>query len=564
MAIDIAEEVAALIRETNRVERESEKLYLELGRLFPQLSAEMGKSGDAAELSIKSLGELESMGREVDGRSFVAEAKTFFQSLYSRDSAFLAKVTEGIERLSSLDQVISKVRADSEEMEIISLNAMTFALKSGAAGKAFSVITDELKRISGTTIALSEGVTASGRILLESFARLRSSLSEMDEFQRGFFHSLYESIGKGYDEIESGLSSASAFFSSLLAESRRVREPVLAVMGEIQLQDIVRQSLQHVAISLSEARSAAESGEGRVPAFIAAVAELSAELVADIARKIGTSASAFGTDMDAIRDLVESCERRRSDFLASGEGAFAKIDSDSFSRGSSRYLELKREVLTMASSLASQVKGLDDSFKGLAALLTRFQNIVVASRIEVAKTRALDGVATTVRGMVELTGRIEADVEAAMGMTKEFIKLSQGAVGDFASSEAADGARLVSVLEVLGAGIKRLQSRRDTIHEAVSSFELYTSGFIALVERARGDVSSLRALEEGLGAVGKSLRFLEESLRSGLGPDEIEPEPERMQRMVERFTIFTHKKAAADIGNFDVEEGTESGEVTLF
>jgi len=564
MPIDIVNGVSALIAETNRVERESETLYLELGRLFPQLSSEMGRSADIAELSIKSLGELETIGKDVNGRSFIEESKAFFQSLYARDSSFLAKVTESIKRLASLDEVIGRVRADSEEMEIISLNAMTFALKSGAAGKAFSVITDELKRISGTTISLSEGVTASGRSLLEAFARLRNSLSELDEFQRGFFHSLYESIGKGYEEIETGLSSASAFFSSLLSEARRVREPVLRVMGEVQLQDIVRQSLQHVAISLSEAESAADSGDARSEAFIAAVAELCQELIGDIAGKMETSASAFGVNMDAIRELVGSCERRRSDFLSSGESAFKKIDSESFTRGSARYLELKRDVLSMASSMSTQVKGLDESFKGLASLLTRFQNIVVASRIEVAKTRALAGVSTTVGGMVELTGRIEADVESAMGMTKEFIKLSREAADEFSSSEAADNERLLSVLAVLDGGIKSLQERRDTIHGAVASFALYTADFIRLVERARENMKGLRSLEEGLAAVGRRLDSLKDSLREGLRPDEIEPEPERMRRMVERFTIFTHKKAAADIGNFDVEEGTQAGEVTLF
>jgi hypothetical protein len=37
-----------------------------------------------------------------------------------------------------------------------------------------------------------------------------------------------------------------------------------------------------------------------------------------------------------------------------------------------------------------------------------------------------------------------------------------------------------------------------------------------------------------------------------------------MRRMVEQFTIFTHKKAAGDIGRFAVEEGREAGEVTIF
>ena len=67
----------------------------------------------------------------------------------------------------------------------------------------------------------------------------------------------------------------------------------------------------------------------------------------------------------------------------------------------------------MASRLTDHVAALDGSFKSLAELLSRFQNIVVASRIEVAKTKALAGVATTVGGMITLTGRIETDVGAA-------------------------------------------------------------------------------------------------------------------------------------------------------
>jgi hypothetical protein len=569
MPIDVAAEVSDLILETNRVERDSEAIYLEMGRLFPMLAAEMERSAEAAELSLRGLAELESVGKRLGGRVFIEESKAFFQSLYAHDASFLAKITESIQRLASLEGLLGRVRADSEEMEIISLNAMTFALKSGTAGKAFSVITDELKRISGMTIGISERVTAAGRTLLEFFGRLRAALSELDAFQRSFFYSLYESIGKGYDDIEAGLSSATVFFSSLLDEARRVRGPVLEGMNEVQLQDIVRQSLEHVAISLAEARRASDSVgrdsvESRTAAFIAAVAELSEELIEDIAGKIGSSAAAFGSDMDAISALVGSCGNRRAEFLSSSEESFGKIDAEAFTRGSGRYLEQKRGVVSMASTLASQVKGLDESFKGLAALLARFQNIVVASRIEVAKTRALAGVSNTVDGMVELTGRIESDVDSATEMTKEFIALSHGAVEEFSSGEAADDAKLVSVLSALDEGIRALQSRRDTVLDAISSFSLCTPELKALVDRAVVDLGGLRELRDGLMAVGARLKGMKESLREGMAPGEIEPEPERMRRMVERFTIFTHKKAAADIGNFEVEEGTLAGEVTLF
>jgi len=237
MSIDITTLVSGLIDEAGRIERDSEAVYLELGSLFPRLSAEMERGADKGEQSFAVLASLRGAGRgaprESHGSSFIDEASLFFASLRERDSSFLARINEGISRLGALEEIISRVRADSEEMEIISLNAMTVALKSGAQGKAFSVITDELKRLSGRTIALSEGVTASGRFLLEFFAKLRGALSELDDFQRDFFASIDRTLGDGFDGIESELAEATAFFSALLGEARTVRDPVLRVMGEV-------------------------------------------------------------------------------------------------------------------------------------------------------------------------------------------------------------------------------------------------------------------------------------------------------------------------------------------
>ena len=195
-------------------------------------------------------------------------------------------------------------------MEIISLNAMTVALKSGAQGKAFSVITDELKRLSGRTIALSEGVTASGRFLLEFFGKLRNALAELDDFQRDFFALIDKTLRSGYEEMERELSEATTFFSALLGEARSVRDPVFRVMGEIQHQDIVRQSLQHVAISLEEARETADD-----PTFVSAVAELSGSLVEEVVSRLDAAARSFGSDVDMVSAIVGESERKRAEYL---------------------------------------------------------------------------------------------------------------------------------------------------------------------------------------------------------------------------------------------------------
>ncbi len=41
-------------------------------------------------------------------------------------------------------------------------------------------------------------------------------------------------------------------------------------------------------------------------------------------------------------------------------------------------------------------------------------------------------------------------------------------------------------------------------------------------------------------------------------------ESEKLKAMIDRFTIFTHKKFAAELGDFEVESSVASGEVTLF
>ncbi len=572
MPTEVRERVSILIEEAARIERESETAYLELGRLFPRLSAEMERGAANGERSLRALASLAETGLEGEGSSFVKAASSFFATLRERDSSFLARINDGISRLGALEQIIARVRADSEEMEIISLNAMTVALKSGSEGKAFSVITDELKRLSGRTIGLTDAVTASGRSLLDFFARLRNVLAELDDFQRDFFATIDRTLGSGLDEIKRDLAGATDFFSTLLAEARSVREPVLRVMGEVQLQDIVRQSLQHVGMSLEEARAASEGPKDQAEtAFVAAVAELTESLIEDIVGKLDASAGSFGADMDAVSAIVGESERKRLRFLGGGSASGSCADTGAFQSGSGRYLKLKRDVVDMASRLTDHVAGLDGSFKGLAALLSRFQNIVVASRIEVAKTKALAGVSTTVGEMITLTDRIEADVGGAMDTTKDFTRLASEALGGYSANGSAEGdrsggegERLVSTLRRVEEDIGRLSGAQNSLRCAIEEFTLYTEDFIALIGRAGEELQRLRGLNDRLRAVGAGLGELKASLRAGLGPDDAGVESERMRRMVERFTIFTHKKAAGAIGRFAVEEGGEAGEVTLF
>ena len=158
-------------------------------------------------------------------------------------------------------------------------------------------------------------------------------------------------------------------------------------MSEIQLQDIVRQSLQHVGISLTEALETSATD----PAFAATVVELTESLVQEVIAKLEASALSFEADIGAVRAIVEASEVKRREYTEARAAALSGAVAADIGKGSSRYLEKRRSAKSMASQSIRFVGGLDGRFKDLSALLPRYQCIVIASRIEIAKTRALNG-----------------------------------------------------------------------------------------------------------------------------------------------------------------------------
>ncbi|MBL8968899.1 MAG: hypothetical protein JNG85_17985, partial [Spirochaetaceae bacterium] len=222
-----------------------------------------------------------------------------------------------------------------------------------------------------------------------------------------------------------------------------------------------------------------------------------------------------------------------------------------------------------------------ESFRGLASLLSRFQNIVVASRIEVAKNRALAGVTTTVQGMIHLTDRIGDDVSGAMTTTKDFIKVASSAIVSYAGTgggdqrqassresedESGEADRLQATLRRVESDIDCLNGAKVSVAKTLEGFSLYTPEFLALIAEARGELDLIRGLSARLKEARGDLLALKASVDAEIGPGASPGaiKNERLRSVIERFTIFTHKKTAGEIGNFDVEEGTEAGEITLF
>lgn len=528
-------------------------------------------------------------------RDLISSGSTTFQRMHARDEELFSALDEGIRKLSSLDTVIGRIKEDSIEMELISLNAMTVALKAGSAGRAFSYITEELKRLSSRTISLTEEITNRGEQLLRIFHDFRSSLTEIKEYQENLFANLRGKLDSSFRDVQEGIDRASSALSSVSARSAGIRAPLHTVMEEIQLQDIIKQSIDHVIISLRELSSASafETTDERLDelAFFQQLPDLCHSLLEDVAAKIDRSMSVFRKEIGTARSVIHDVEQERNQFVSgalgkSGAGRTNGYRTEEsldvlFERSTgvlrsllsdlSRSMTMKEQLTERSRGLMNEVSRLEEGFKSFAIVINRFHSIDIASRIEVVKQSVLQKMSGTVDEMTTLTERIERDVNESLDSIKVFIKTISQTVTEFRKVFQDEQEFVARFEKNIRTGYDQLFQEKNGLIDTISGFSLFTGSFLSLFDTTSQDLNRLEVLLADIARIRTELDEIKRLTRS-----EMEPLLQRkgvsswkignhkLQEIITRFTIFTHKKRAGDLAGFDVEEGAESGTVTLF
>ncbi len=573
-----AASVAELVGRIDAIERETESIYLRLGEVFRTVKAAVDSSSREAEEAISAVLSNYRGGVSADiakrrSEEFIEDAIRYFDKASVTERQFLDSVDSGIQSLSRLDEIIDRIRSDSEEMELVSLNAMTVALKSGAAGRAFSVITDELKRLSGRTIKHADDLSKAGLALLERLGELKDTLGSLTTMQSSFFESAKTALESGFTSLDREVEEAAGDIRALSDGASGVRGPIASIMQEVQLQDIIRQSLDHVRLSLTAAkpegpeagRDALDPDEER--AFLVEISRLSASLLDDISGQVRASLERFNGGITGVNAVMSSVEASRSAIIAArggvGDGGEYRSRADS-------YIAAKELAISSASAISDGVRRLDERFKEMDAILARFKSIVTASRIETARNKALAIVTNTVMGMMDLTERLTEDVASAGGVTRSFGKSIASGLSDYLSG--AD-----RYMEILKAEIGALQDKfahigesRRLLWSTESDFRPFSDVFFKAIGEASSSVDRIASLALELENMRDDLTAYADAAPGATGADAdavATIHSERLRTIVDRFTIFAHKQTAARITRLETDaDGStaESGDVTLF
>ncbi len=596
--------IIGLVDRIDSIERETEDIYLRLGKVFHSIKMAVDASASSAEQTIAAVlsqhrGGLSADAAKRRSEDYIDDAARYFKKTSDVERTFLDSVETGIRSLSALEEIIDRIRSDSEEMELVSLNAMTVALKSGAAGRAFSVITDELKRLSGRTIRHADNLSMAGSLLLERLDALKLTLDELSAAQSSFFDAAKRALEDGFVALDREVDDSARDLRELAESASRVRSPIADIMQEVQLQDIIRQSLDHVRLSLKAARpeagparsatsvaaalaSAAVGGRAdddisagffedispdEERAFLVEISRLSASLLDDVSSQVRASLERFRAGISGVNDVVSSVDSSRSAIVAGRRS----IERDDFRDRTRAYMAAKEKAVLEASEISDSVRKLDERFKEMDAILARFKSIVTASRIETARNKALAIVANTVGGMMDLTERLASDVSSAGTVTRSFGKTFGAGMADYLFNASEGVETLKEEIASLEDEGNRIVESRRRLWETESEFKPFSDDFMLSIGEASGSVERIDSLAGELEGMRDAIIA---QVAEGDGPSAERPSSAgasihsaRLKSIVDRFTIFAHKQTAARVTRLDAgadESSAESGEVTLF
>jgi len=576
-----------------RIASQTEGMYLSLSATYPELIRSMQQSIESSErmLSAKTGGKdgFDTLALTLllkETRDSIDQVTGNFISTWQKDLAVFNDLQEQIHEVNKLGSFIDSIHEDSSAMELISLNAMTVALKAGNAGRAFSYITEELKRLSMRTIDVTQQVTNQGAVLLTVFQEFSEELKNLSDTEEQMFGGFKERVDEGFSGFVNGVDGIMNMFMGLRGKSEQAYKSLMKIMEEIQNQDLIRQSIEHIVITLDEIKSLASVGSADALmdelAFLRQVPQLGLHVVAYIREIVEKSINVFVQNIMHTEELVEQIEAERKEYLKkmldpeNRGGLSWHFDSstrvlDTIFEDLYEAFVAKKVVVNRSGDIVKRVRSLDESFKSFANLISRFHTIDIASRIEIAKQVVLRAMSGTVDEMTRLTKQIEIDVEKSVGTTSGFLSAVQKTLNSYRTDYMAQYRMVQQVVEKLKYKRNQLSDAKDGMIAMVSSFRLFSDEFMKRFEKSREELSAVRYLLDELDTISATLEEIQTLADSEMerclkerGLSEWHISSDRLKAVIGRFTILTHKKAVGSMAGFEVEDGAPSGQVTLF
>lgn len=561
----------------NKVINLSEQYFVELGDLFPSLLNREGST------SLQNLQTVLNELNESNEKSNQLEAE-LFSDYAEKYNPLFEELNNKISTLSELDKMIAGIKEDSEQMELIALNAMVISIKSGERGQAFSRITENLQRLSNDMFIFSDK-------LLEEEKQLIEHINELQKI----FKNIMESQKKVSQEGSNSSQAVSSLISGVLGPLGQMEQninsvypPIQKAMTTLQLQDIVRQSLEGIKNCLLKIKNtdllvAGSDDELDSIELNRKIFVVCNEILDYIINQITNSFLEFDQNWSEVTTLLETVESEKqnfssrflSDISISGENINTRLaqitgDFETLMSEFSNYHLVQKDLLHITQSITEKARTMYSVFGNLRPVMSRLHHVRILQQIEVSKNEAIKSVKDSVTDMDNLINSANNSLDIMETLLSQFITDTKNLLTNFTVSISKDNNNMLILRKEKGQYFDELKAAQNRLAAIISNFAVFPMGFEDKYRRVASDLSGISALNvelkqyrDHLNQIVSDLETREKDLLASRGMITWQIKNPEYQELIEQLTISARKGATGEFSG-GTEDTSSAGDITFF
>lgn len=210
--------------------------------------------------------------RLAENHALIAELEGYTQGRMlevdqdKRRAELLVGKTKGLEDLAQL------IRGIAAQTNLLALNAAIEAARAGQYGRGFSIVAEEVRRLSFSVDEAAQdvaaGIASVAQVIESEFAdRLNSASSEQEQATLSSISCLLNSLR---DQVQSTVEHEAAVVRTIGEQLSVLERAYMEVMTSIQFQDISRQQVEQIKSIMD----LVDSRVAEISAFMSAVPEM--------------------------------------------------------------------------------------------------------------------------------------------------------------------------------------------------------------------------------------------------------------------------------------------------
>lgn len=194
-----------------------------------------------------------SMEREIDSSlEIISSISEFVQQLPARIHKDVGLIELANQRADQLQYLAGDIHAISQRTDILAINASIEAARAGDVGRGFSIVAEEVRKLSLGTRNLAGRIAEGLKEVNASIAHGLEVFVSNAESQSREAQSIVESIAKLHNSHDDIRQYYKTLFTVVTKHNQDLAVQISMMLGDVQFQDVLRQRLERALGALHD------------------------------------------------------------------------------------------------------------------------------------------------------------------------------------------------------------------------------------------------------------------------------------------------------------------------